>query len=89
MKKPERIPRPLRKPCRIHSVCGTSALSDLDWDNMFTDMSGTEIYIHVRRVDYDPYEETWHRVYPKGIKGRGCGRISVVDGEPHWLYDKT
>lgn len=88
MKKPKRLPGPLRKPCRIHSTTGSGDLLQLDWANWWIDNLCGHFYIHVRMDGHPPFDATWHRVYPKGIKGRVCNRISVVDGEPHWLYDK-
>jgi len=77
---------PLQRYCagREFSECGSADLHELDWSNWFQD----DGYIHVRR--YRPDEgETWHRVWPKRIRGRIYKRIAVVAGQPCWLFDKA
>ncbi len=76
---------PIRRPCwqRGNSTCDTSELASLDWGNWFQDAG----YIHVRRNDVDG--ETWHRVFPKRIRGRVCTRVAVTDGTVCWMHDKS
>jgi len=69
-----------------NSLCSTARLADLDWSNWFTD----DGYLHVRRAHPKldgPHDETWHRVFPRPLRGYRCDRLSFKSGKLHWLYD--
>lgn len=83
---------PVRRLCHDpkNSVCSTAALAELDWDNWFMDngpLGGDSIYIHVRRFSHVE-GETWHRVFPRRVKGRIVERLGIYYGNLVWLHDR-
>lgn len=66
------------------STCATSRLEALDFENWFQDSSGGNCYIHVLSPRPD---DTWHRVYPRKIRGKTVQRLAVYEGSIYWLYD--
>jgi hypothetical protein len=67
-----------------NSECASRSLSALDWDNWWQD----DGYIHVRAFTPDE-GETWHRVYPRPLKGFVCTRVGVMEGQLRWLFDRA
>ena len=61
-----------------NSTCGSANLSDLDFNNWFTDTSFEQHYIHVAGPD-----KSWHRVYCNNLDARP--RLRMIDGELYWL----
>jgi len=71
-----------------NSVCGSCKLEKLShW--WWTDNSFDSLYIHAQRWE----DRTYHRVYPRFIRGYICKRIGMRNrlcGEKlFWIYDET
>lgn len=71
-----------------NSTCYSAKLSDLNWNEWWTDygFSGIDFYLHVAHKN----GETSHRVYCKGryINGIVKARLKFKDGILYWLVDK-
>lgn len=71
-----------------NSAC-TVKLSDLDWNNWWTDgMWRGSTYLHVRHKDIKDLGDTIHRVYCVHEGRDDVVRISMKDGELYWIVDK-
>lgn len=89
-------PRPISRPVndRRNSICGSSELEVLDFQNWFEDggivefegVTWPELYIHVRKVDVEG-DITWHRVFPRRVRKRLASRLEMTNGVLHWIYD--
>lgn len=66
-----------------NSEPSTAHFDELDWTNWWQDHG----YIHVRKYNLLE-DETWHRVYPREIKGYTCIRVAVYDNILYWLHDE-
>lgn len=64
-----------------NSMCGVP-LSELDWGNWSQDLG----YLHVRRWSAED-GDTFHRVYPRAIRGHTHARLCVENGALYWLHD--
>ena len=77
--KPKPIPAyPVSDP--RHTLSG-SHLSDLCWDNWFTDGGPRQLYLHVQHRN----GETWHRVF---CRHADRPRLESRKGKLYWLVDQ-
>lgn len=87
----KKLPGPKR--CMINSTLNSesdsASLADLDWDNWWEDRSFGSFYLHVRKIDArDHNDETWHRVYPKPVRGHTCTGLAAFNGTLFWMHRK-
>jgi len=78
---------PIKKLVVGHSTCGSASIGCLDWRSWYLDSGfGDGCYLHVRHLSkYDGV--TYHRVYPRKVRGRVCHRIAMLKGRLYWLHD--
>ena len=78
---------PIKKLVVGHSTCGSASIGCLDWRSWYLDSGfGDGCYLHVRHLSkYDGV--TYHRVYPRKVRGRVCHRIAMLRGRLYWLHD--